>query len=93
MPDDINTRPCIEFLGNESRWEALFYIGFGGCVAYYFASFGGATAIIGCVAFGVLFLLLAGAKAFGELDHSVYLSFDEEGLLAPHPSETALGSY
>jgi hypothetical protein len=74
----------VEFRGNESRWEALFYLGFGGVIVTYLVSKGGWTAIIGSAIFGSLFLLVAFGKAFGELDRSIYLAFDEEGLAAPH---------
>ncbi len=73
----------VEFRGNESRWEALFYLGLGGAIVAYFVSKGGWTAIIGGGIFGFLFLLLAFGKAFGELNRSVHLAFDEEGLTAP----------
>ncbi|MDZ4369444.1 MAG: hypothetical protein U0987_20860 [Afipia sp.] len=73
----------IEFRGNESRGEAFFYLGFGGFLVTLFVSKGGWTAIIGGTIFGSLFLLLAFGKAFGELDRSVYLAFDAEGLSVP----------
>lgn len=73
----------IEFRGNESRWGALFYLGVGAVIIAYFVSKGGWTAIVGVGIFGSLFLLLAFGKAFGELDRSVYLAFDAEGLSVP----------
>ncbi|GAU84417.1 hypothetical protein [Bosea sp. BIWAKO-01] len=73
----------IEFRANESRWEALVYVGFGGWIVYDMASKGGWTAVVGVALFGSLFLLLAFGKAVGEPDRSVHLAFDEEGLLVP----------
>ena len=73
----------IEFRGDDSRWSALFYLGVGGAIVAYFVSKGGWTAVVGAGIFGSLFLLLAFGKAFGELDRSVHLAFDEEGLLVP----------
>ncbi|WP_129155235.1 hypothetical protein [Bosea sp. Tri-44] len=81
---ETNAPNRIEFHGNESRWEALFYLGFGGFLVALLVSKGGWTAIIGGTIFGSLFLLLAFGKAFGDLDHSVHLAFDEEGLTAPY---------
>lgn len=74
----------IEFRGNESRWEALFYLGFGGMAVAYLVSKGGWAAIIAGGIVGFLFLLLAFGKAFGELDRSIHLVFDAEGITAPH---------
>lgn len=92
-PDDMNvfdvqaeseTPTRIEFRGNESRWEALFYLGACGLVLAYLIPMGGSSAILGGVFFGSLLLLVAFGKAFGEVDRSVHLAFDEEGLTVPH---------
>ncbi|AZO76977.1 MULTISPECIES: hypothetical protein [unclassified Bosea (in: a-proteobacteria)] len=82
-PAETNAPTRIEFRGNESRWGALFYLGVGGAIVAYFVSKGGWTAIVGVGVFGSLFLLLAFGKAFGELDRSVHLAFDEEGVMIP----------
>ncbi len=73
----------IEFRGNESRREAWLYLGLAGAAVAYFASKDRGTAVIGGGIFGFWFLLLAFGKAFGELDRSVHLAFDEEGLTVP----------
>ncbi|KFC67248.1 hypothetical protein FG93_03983 [Bosea sp. LC85] len=84
LPTNTEAPVSIEFRGNESRWEALFYVGFGGWIVYELASKGGWTAVIGVALFGSLFLLLAVGKALGEPDRSVHLAFDEEGLWVPN---------
>lgn len=80
---ESETPTRIEFRGDDSRWDALFHLGVGGAIVAHFVSKGGWTAIVGVGIFGSLFLLLAFGKAFGELDRSVHLAFDEEGLLVP----------
>lgn len=84
LPAETNAPNRIEFRGNERRWEALFYLGACGLVLAYLIPMGGSTALLGGVFFGSLLLLVAFGKAFGELDRSVHLAFDEEGLTAPH---------
>lgn len=84
MHENARDSDRIEFRGNESRLESVFYIGFGGFIVYHVLSLGGWTAIVGGVFFGALFLLLAAVKVFSEPDRQVYLAFDVEGLLAPH---------
>lgn len=85
MSDDQPSLPRIEFRGNESRGEALFYLGFGTAIVWFIAtSYDGLGAIVSCFVFGGVFLILAFHKAFGDLDGSVHLSFDEAGLTMPH---------
>jgi len=82
---ETKTSNRIEFRGNESRWEALFYLAFGTAIVWYIArAYAGWATIFSCIFFGTVFLLLALYKAFGKLDRSVYLSFDDAGLAMPH---------
>lgn len=87
---ESKTSNRVEFRGNESRWEALFYLGFGGGGIYYFASIGGWAGIVGSAVVGLLAILLSFGKAFGEPDRSIHLAFDDEGLSAPHIFEKKL---
>jgi hypothetical protein len=72
----------IEFRGDESRRDALFHLGVGGLALAYSISMGGLEAIFGGF-FGALFLLFAFGQAFRELDRSIHLVLDEEGITAP----------
>ncbi|SEG79792.1 hypothetical protein [Bosea lathyri] len=84
QPFDAQAPTSIEFRGNESRWEALFYAGFGVAIIWWAASKGGWTGIVGGIGFGVFFALLTFGKAMAEPDRSVRLAFDADGLLAPN---------
>lgn len=85
MSNDQPSLPGVEFRGNESRWEAVFYLGCGAAIIWLIAtSYDGWRALLACSVFGAVFLILAYHKAFGDLDRSVHLAFDEAGLAVPH---------
>lgn len=85
MSDDQPSLPGVEFRGNESRGEAVFYFGCGTAIVWLIAtSYDGWRALVSCLVFGAVFLVLACHKAFGDLDRSVHLAFDEAGLAVPH---------
>jgi hypothetical protein len=98
MHGNAELSASIEFRGNDSRWHAAVDVGLGACIVYAVASAGGWTGIVGGVFVGGLFLLSAFGKAFGELDRTVHLAFDADGLSAPHILErkvpwTAIQAY
>lgn len=84
MQTSAEAPASIKFRGNESRWEALFYVGLGGLIIHHLLSRDSSTAVVGSVLFGSLFLILAFGKALGEPDRSVHLAFDVEGLEVPN---------
>lgn len=75
----------IEFRGNERRLEMFFYLSAAGAIVSAFIKLiftGGSAPIIGLfIASLVLFAL---GRASRDLDRSVHLAFDEEGLTVPH---------
>ncbi|MCP4560227.1 MAG: hypothetical protein GY873_15460 [Bosea sp.] len=79
---ESETPTRIEFRGNESRWDALFHLGVGGWALAYSIPMGGLEAIVGGF-FGALFLLFAFGQAFRDLDRSIHLVLDAEGITAP----------
>lgn len=76
----------IEFRGNERYWETTFYVGAAGAIVTTFINFirtGGSAPIVGGLLIAPLVLFALG-RASRDLDRSVHLAFDEEGLMVPH---------
>lgn len=85
---ETNAPNRIEFRGNGRRFEMAFYFGAAGAIVANFINLmnrigtGGWAPIAGGL-FISLFVLFALRKAFRDLDRSVHLAFDEEGLTVP----------
>lgn len=85
VPAETNAPNRIEFRGNGRRWEMGFYLCAAGAIVTTFINFirtGGSAPIVGGLLIAPLVLFALG-RASRDLDRSVHLAFDEEGLTVP----------